>query len=81
MEAFKIREWLKSYTINEYLDSINANILPFYGEIRFSSEFLNKDLVNRASFDISIISKIEIKEPTKVANKALIIDNHILQRS
>ena len=81
VEAFKIREWLKSYTISEYLDSINADILPFYGEIRFSSEFLNKDLVNRASFDISIISKIEIKEPTAVADKALIIDNHILQRS
>lgn len=79
VEAFKIREWLKSYAISEYLESLNASILPFYGEIRFSSEFLNKDLVNRASFDISIISKIEIKEPTAVANKALIIDNHILQ--
>ena len=81
VEAFKIKEWLKSYTISEYLESINAGILPFYGDIRFSSEFLNKDLVNRASFDISIISKIEIKEPTAVADKALIIDNHILQRS
>lgn len=77
IEAYKIREWLKSYTISEYLESINADILPFYGEIRFSSEFLNKDLVNRASFDISIISKIEIKEPTTVADKALIINNNI----
>ena len=79
IEAFKIREWLKSYTISEYLESLNAGILPFYGDIRFSSEFLNKDLVNRASFDISILSKIEIQEKTKVANKALILDNHILQ--
>ena len=77
IEAYKIREWLKSYAISEYLDSINADILPFYGEIRFSSEFLNKDLVNRASFDISIISKIEIQEPTAVADKALIINNNI----
>ncbi|MDD5786027.1 hypothetical protein [Campylobacter lanienae] len=77
VEAYKIREWLKSYTISEYLDSLNADILPFYGDIRFSSEFLNKDLVNRASFDISIISKIEIKEPTTVADKALIINNNI----
>lgn len=79
IEAFKIREWLKSYAISEYLESLNASILPFYGDIRFSSEFLNKDLVNRASFDISIISQIEIQEETAVANKALIIDNHILQ--
>lgn len=79
IEAFKIREWLKSYAISEYLERLNASILPFYGDIRFSSEFLNKDLVNRASFDISIISQIAIQEETAVANKALIIDNHILQ--
>lgn len=72
VEAYKLREWLKSYEVSEYLTELKADILPIYDNIRFSSELLNKELVNRASFEMKIISKIEISENTQVADKAKI---------
>lgn len=72
IEAYKVREWLKSYEVSEYLAELKADILPIYDNIRFSSELLNKELVNRASFEMKIISRIEISEITQVADKAKI---------
>lgn len=74
VEAYKLREWLKSYEVSEYLAKLKADILPIYDNIRFSSELLNKELVNRASFEMKIISRVEISEITEVADKAK-IDN------
>lgn len=79
VEAYKVREWLKSYEISEYLATLKADILPIYDNIRFSSELLNKELVNRASFEMKIISKVEISEPTQVADKAKIENINILK--
>lgn len=72
IEAYKLREWLKSYEVSEYLAKLKADILPIYDNIRFSSELLNKELVNRASFEMKIISRVEISETTQVADKAKI---------
>lgn len=78
VEAYKLREWLKSYEVSEYLANLKADILPIYDNIRFSSELLNKELVNRASFEMKIISRVEISENTQVADKAKIKDINIL---
>lgn len=72
VEAYKLREWLKSYEVSEYLAKLKADILPIYDNIRFSSELLNKELVNRASFEMKIISRVEISENTQIADKAKI---------
>ena len=72
IEAYKVREWLKSYEVSEYLANLEATILPIYDNIRLSSELLNKELVNRASFEMKIISIVEISEITEVADKAKI---------
>lgn len=72
VEAYKLREWLKSYEVSEYLAELKADILPIYDNIRFNSELLNKELVNRASFEMKIISRVEISENTQVADKAKI---------
>lgn len=72
IEAYKLREWLKSYEVSEYLANLEATILPIYDNIRLSSELLNKELVNRASFEMKIISIVEISEITEVADKAKI---------
>lgn len=74
VEAYKLYEWLKSYEVSEYLSSINASILPVYSSITFLSEYLNRELVNRALFEISIISRIEIREQTDIAESAIIQD-------
>lgn len=79
VEAYKLREWLKSYEVSEYLAKLKADILPIYDNIRFSSELLNKELVNRASFEMKIISRVEISEITEVADKATIKEINILQ--
>lgn len=79
VEAYKVREWLKSYEVSEYLAKLKADILPIYDNIRFSSELLNKELVNRASFEMKIISRVEISEITEVADKAKIDNLIILQ--
>ena len=72
IEAYKVREWLKSYEVSGYLAKLEATILPIYDNIRLSSELLNKELVNRASFEMKIISIAEISEITEVADKAKI---------
>ena len=71
-EALKIREWLKSYEVMEYLAKLNCEILPCYSTINFTSELYNKKFTNRAFFDFEIISLIEIQEKTQIANKAKI---------
>ena len=62
-----------------YLKDLKTSLKPIYDNIRFSSELLNKELVNRASFEMKIISRVEISEITAVADKATIKDIIILQ--
>lgn len=56
-ESKKMMEYLKSYETLEYLKKIDCEMLPNYSSIQFLSEYTEqKSLVNRASFDFSIIS-------------------------
>lgn len=72
LEALKIREWLKSFETIEYLQGLNATILPCYSNINYTSELLNKKFVNRAFFDFQIISIVEIKEGVGLIERAFI---------
>lgn len=69
VEALKIREWLKSMQVYEYLNSLNSQILPCYSTISYTSEQYNKKFVNRAFFDFDILTFSEIQE------EVLLVDN------
>lgn len=77
-EALKIKEWLKSFEVQEYLDTLQSEILPTYSTIRFlPNEEINKEYVNRASFDFTIITTNEIRENVTIIDK-INFDNLII---
>ncbi|TLD85792.1 hypothetical protein [Helicobacter sp. MIT 05-5294] len=78
-EALKIRQWLNSYEVLEYLRDLESEILPAYSVIRFSNEMIENKLVQRASFDFSIITKVEISEAVGVVDKATIGNFNIIK--
>ena len=78
-EALKLREWLKSLEVIEYLKENKAEILPCYSNIAFTNELYNNKFTNRASFDFEIANIVKINEITKVANKIILEKNIILQ--
>lgn len=56
-EAVKMQGWLNSPIIGSALFAIDAEIKPVQGSINYTTELsLNKAVLNRASFDFSIIS-------------------------
>lgn len=61
-EAIKIREWLKTLQVSEYLKGLNAEIFANYGIINFVSELVDNKLINRAFFEFSIVGEYEISE-------------------
>ena len=71
-EASKIKQWLNSYEVAEYLYSLDSEILPAYSIMQFSNEIIENKLVQRASFDFSIITRVEISETVGVVDKATI---------
>lgn len=80
VEAHKIREWLCGIESTEYLASLNAQILPIYSQLRFTSELLaTQQFANRVSFDFSILSMKIIKEWVNVVDKAIIKKQLILR--
>ena len=77
-EAIKIKEWLKSFEIQEYLEGLDSEILPNYSSIRmFPNEEINKAFINRAGFDFTIITNSEIFESVDIIDK-IIFDNEII---
>lgn len=73
VEAEKIREWLKSFTVMEYLQSIGGSgILPNYKPINYTFEQINEEFINRAFFDFSITTFETIYESTPWAHDAQI---------
>lgn len=79
LEATKIREWLKSYEVMEYLQKYDSGILPAYGSIRYNLNLeINKNFTNKASFDFTILSKVLIKEDPYYVTKAG-VNNKILK--
>ena len=78
-EALKIRQWLSSFEASEYLAGLHSEILPCYSVLRFSNEMVESKLVQRASFDFSIITKVEISEVVGVVDKAIIGNYNIMK--
>lgn len=79
-EALRVREWLKSYQVQDYLSKFNAEILPNYAIIQNTSELIENKQINRSFFEFSVISKIEIAEFDKYVDK-IKIDKTLILRS
>lgn len=72
-EAIRMREWLNSYEVAQYLKALGGEILPAIGGINFSFELSDtKSMLSRASFDFSVVSWQEIKIDVNVAEDAKI---------
>lgn len=61
-EAIKIKQYLASYEVKDYLDKLNLQILPNYSNINFSSEMYLKKFTARAFFDFSILCELNFYE-------------------
>lgn len=68
-EAYKIREWLKSYYVEDYLKAFNSEILPCYDLIAFSSDLYNNKFANRANFSFEIVTRAGVTENTDYVTK------------
>lgn len=56
-ECSNLMEFFKSYECLEYLKNFNCEILPNYSSINLTSEFTElKELINRATFDFTIVT-------------------------
>lgn len=78
-EAYKMREWLNSIEIANYLQALNAEILPTISTINFTSELSDtKSMLSRASFDFEIVSWQDVKIEVNVAKTAIIEKGVIL---
>lgn len=79
-EAIKIKEWLKSFQVQEYLESLNSEILTPYSTLRYMpNEEINKEFINRVSFDFTIITTSEISESVTIIDKVIFDKTIILQ--
>ena len=79
-EIIKIQEWLKSFEVQEYLESLDAEILPNYSLVRHIPNVEhNSTFTNRASFDFVIISNNSIFEKVTIIDKIVFDKTIILQ--
>lgn len=79
-EAIKIKEWLKSFEIEEYLATLESEILTPYSGLRYlPNEEINKEFINRVSFDFTIITTSEIFESVNIIDKVIFDKTIILQ--
>lgn len=79
-EAIKIQEWLKSFEIQEYLESLESEILANYSSVRLMMNIEhNKHFINRASFDFSIITNNSIFETVNIIDTIVFDKTIILQ--
>ena len=79
-EVINIQEWLKSFEVQEYLDSLGAEILPNYSLVRHIPNVEhNSTFTNRASFDFVIISNNSIFEKVTIIDKIVFDKTIILQ--
>lgn len=75
-EALNIREWLKTFDVQEYLNNLNYEILPCYAPINFTIDYTDqKKLVNRCYFEFSIIENIETPQSINIFNNIEIKQN------
>ena len=79
-EIIKIQEWLKSFEVQEYLETLDAEILPNYSLVRHIPNVEhNSTFTNRASFDFVIISNNSIFEKVTIIDKIVFDKTIILQ--
>lgn len=79
-EIIKIQEWLKSFEVQEYLQTLDAEILPNYSLVRHIPNVEhNSTFTNRASFDFVIISNNSIFENVTIIDKIVFDKTIILQ--
>lgn len=79
-EIIKIQEWLKSFEVQEYLETLDAEILPNYSLVRHLPNIEhNSTFTNRASFDFVIISNNSIFEKVTIIDKIVFDKTIILQ--
>lgn len=70
IQAQRLREYLKSYDVAEYMENIGAEILPTISQITFLTDFNEqKKLINRAFFEVSIIFDITNKQDVNIFDK------------
>lgn len=76
-ESIALREYLKSYDVQEYLSKHNVSILPAISQISYLNDFTEqKKLINRAFFEVSVIFEVSSKE--KVDMFDIITINNII---
>lgn len=80
-EALRLREWLHSYYVEDYLSKKNAEILQNFSIIQTTSELIENKLVNRALFDFAIVSKVEIIEKDESLKKIVLLGENINERN
>lgn len=80
-EALRLREWLHSYYVEDYLKQKNAEILQNFSIIQTTSELIENKLINRAFFDFAIVSKVEIVENDKSLKNIVLVGENINERN
>lgn len=69
-EACKLYEHLKTWDAQEYLRGIGCEVMPCYSLINTTAEYTEqKQLVQRAFFEFSLIKTIETAQSAGVINK------------
>ena len=70
VQAQRLREYLKSYDVADYMENIGAEILPTISQITFLTDFNEqKKLINRAFFEVSIIFDVINKQDVNIFDK------------
>lgn len=78
-EATKIQEWLKSFEVEEYLRSLDSEILANYKPVKTTMNVEhNNQFTNRAMFDFTIVSKNQILENIDIIEDIVFDKNLIL---
>ena len=73
VQAQRLREYLNSYDVADYMAKIGADILPVTSQITFLSEFNEqKKLINRAFFEIAVVFTIQGEQNTNIFDKITI---------
>lgn len=70
IQAQRLREYLNSYDVADYMEKIGAEILPTISQITFLTDFNEqKKLINRAFFEIAVVFTIEGEQNTNIFDK------------
>lgn len=78
IQAQNLREFLKSYDVAEYMQTIGAEILPTISQINFLTDFNEqKKLINRAFFEVSIIFEVSNTQDVYIFDK-ITLENKLI---